>query len=141
MNALPFSRLMIAGGLAFGCLVSTCTASAPMPAPSSGSAQIPKVVLVADSIRSGIRARRGSLPVRKGRRGKHRCQRRRQRNVLRNLEEWVIREKPDIVHLNAGLHDLKVSRQTREYQVPIESIRSEPSKHSAGYPRKRHPPA
>ena len=120
MNALPFSRLMIAGGLAFGCLVSTCTASAPMPAPSSGSAQIPKVVLVGDSIRLGYahvvarflsgKAAVASIDVNGGDSG----------NVLRNLEEWVIREKPDIVHLNAGLHDLKVSRQTREYQVPID---------------------
>ena len=28
------------------------------------------------------------------------------RNVLAHLDEWVIRRNPDIVHLNAGLHDL-----------------------------------
>ena len=38
-------------------------------------------------------------------------------NVLRNLDEWVIREKPDVVHINAGLHDLK--RKGTTYQVPL----------------------
>jgi lysophospholipase L1-like esterase len=38
-------------------------------------------------------------------------------NVLRNLEEWVIKEKPDVVHVNAGLHDLK--RKDHSYQVPL----------------------
>lgn len=120
MSALPFSRLMIACGLAFGCPVLICTASVQRPAPSAGSAQIPKVVLVGDSIRLGYapvvarflsgKAAVASVDANGGDSG----------NVLRNLEEWVIREKPDIVHLNAGLHDLKVSRQTRKYQVPID---------------------
>ena len=39
------------------------------------------------------------------------------RNVLRNLADWIIKEKPDVVHINAGLHDLKVKDQS--YQVPI----------------------
>jgi len=38
-------------------------------------------------------------------------------NVLRNLDEWVIKEQPDIVHINAGLHDLKL--KDRSYQVPL----------------------
>lgn len=29
-------------------------------------------------------------------------------NVLKNLDEWVINEKPDVVHINTGLHDLKL---------------------------------
>ena len=38
-------------------------------------------------------------------------------NVLRNLDEWVLKEKPDVVHLNAGLHDLKL--KGTNYQVPL----------------------
>jgi len=38
-------------------------------------------------------------------------------NVLRNLEEWVIKENPDVVHINAGLHDLKL--KDAAYQVPL----------------------
>ena len=38
-------------------------------------------------------------------------------NVLRNLDEWVIKEQPDVVHINAGLHDLKL--KDKSYQVPL----------------------
>ena len=38
-------------------------------------------------------------------------------NVLKNLEEWVIKENPDVVHINAGLHDLKLTGKV--YQVPL----------------------
>jgi lysophospholipase L1-like esterase len=39
-------------------------------------------------------------------------------NVLRHLDEWVIKEKPDVVHLNAGLHDLKVLKE-KPHQVAL----------------------
>jgi len=38
-------------------------------------------------------------------------------NVLRNLDQWVLNEKPDVVHINAGLHDLKL--KDNSYQVPL----------------------
>jgi len=38
-------------------------------------------------------------------------------NVLKNLQEWVIKENPDVVHINAGLHDLKL--KDGAYQVPL----------------------
>jgi dienelactone hydrolase/lysophospholipase L1-like esterase len=41
-------------------------------------------------------------------------------NVLAHLDEWVIRQKPDVVHLNCGLHDLKRSRADGHYQVELE---------------------
>ena len=41
-------------------------------------------------------------------------------NVLAHLEEWVIQERPDLVHLNCGLHDLKRSKATGQHQVPLE---------------------
>ena len=28
-------------------------------------------------------------------------------NVLAHLDEWILSHRPDIVHLNCGLHDLK----------------------------------
>jgi isoamyl acetate esterase len=41
-------------------------------------------------------------------------------NVLANLNDWVIKRKPDVVHLNCGLHDLKtVARDERETVVPL----------------------
>jgi len=41
-------------------------------------------------------------------------------NVLAKLDDWVIARKPDIVHVNAGLHDLKKNRETGQLQVPLE---------------------
>jgi lysophospholipase L1-like esterase len=40
-------------------------------------------------------------------------------NVLNNLDEWVINENPDVVHINTGLHDLKL--KDKNYQVPLAS--------------------
>ncbi|MHB0935641.1 MAG: SGNH/GDSL hydrolase family protein [Armatimonadota bacterium] len=46
------------------------------------------------------------------------------RNVLANLDAWVIDLHPDIVHLNCGLHDLKREFATPEQtQVPLEEYR------------------
>jgi len=106
--------------LIIGSFVPACVVSIQSMAQSADPVPLPKVVLVGDSIRLGYapvvtrllsgKATVISVEANGGDSG----------NVLRNLEEWVIREKPDIVHLNAGLHDLKVSRQTRQYQVPID---------------------
>ncbi len=41
-------------------------------------------------------------------------------NVLKHLDEWVIRRHPDVVHFNAGLHDLKTDRKTGEKQVNLD---------------------
>jgi hypothetical protein len=38
-------------------------------------------------------------------------------NVLAHLDEWVLRQKPDVVHLNCGLHDLKRSGKDGHDQV------------------------
>jgi dienelactone hydrolase/lysophospholipase L1-like esterase len=81
---------------------------------------LPKVVLVGDSIRLGYaplvvkrlegKARVVSVEANGGDSD----------NVLKHLDEWVIGEKPAVVHLNCGLHDLKLSKKTKEHQVPLE---------------------
>ena len=38
-------------------------------------------------------------------------------NVLSNLEQWVIREKPAVVHFNCGIHDTKKFTATGKFQV------------------------
>ena len=120
MNLFRALKFLTASGIAAGCLVPACRASAQGPPRSADPARLPRVVLVGDSIRLGYapivarllsgKAAVISVEANGGDSG----------NVLRNLEEWVVREKPDIVHFNAGLHDLKVSRKAREYQVPID---------------------
>jgi len=42
-------------------------------------------------------------------------------NVLKHLDEWVIKAKPAVVHLNCGLHDLKKPKSTGAYQVGLDS--------------------
>jgi lysophospholipase L1-like esterase len=45
-------------------------------------------------------------------------------NVLLNLSQWVLKRQPDIVHVNAGLHDLKTDRyEGRDTVVPIAHYR------------------
>jgi lysophospholipase L1-like esterase len=78
---------------------------------------LPKVVLIGDSIRLGYAPFVAKMldgkaivvsPTPNGEDSS---------NVLKNLEEWVIKEKPDVVHFNAGLHDLKL--KDKSYQVPL----------------------
>lgn len=42
------------------------------------------------------------------------------RNVLKHLDEWVIREQPAVVHFNCGIHDTKKSKTTGTFQVSPE---------------------
>ena len=45
-------------------------------------------------------------------------------NVLKHLAEWVAQASPDVIHLNAGLHDIKRAYESVKRQVPIEQYRS-----------------
>jgi dienelactone hydrolase/lysophospholipase L1-like esterase len=84
------------------------------PAPGPG---LPKVVLVGDSIRLGYAPRVAArlegkaVVVSPPENGGDSA------NVLAHLDEWVLREKPDVVHLNCGLHDLKRARKDGSHQV------------------------
>jgi lysophospholipase L1-like esterase len=47
------------------------------------------------------------------------------RNVLEHLDEWVIQRDPDIVHLNAGLHDMaREAGPGPENRVPPDEYRT-----------------
>jgi lysophospholipase L1-like esterase len=88
--------------------------------PADPKPDLPKVVLVGDSIRLGYaplvakrlegKARVVSVEANGGDSA----------NVLKHLDEWVIAEKPAVVHLNCGLHDLKLAKKTKQHQVPLE---------------------
>jgi lysophospholipase L1-like esterase len=41
-------------------------------------------------------------------------------NVLKHLDEWVIRERPTVVHFNCGIHDTKKFLATGKFQVSPE---------------------
>jgi dienelactone hydrolase len=39
--------------------------------------------------------------------------------VLQNLDTWLRDQKPAVIHLNCGLHDLKLDKKTRKHQVEL----------------------
>ena len=41
-------------------------------------------------------------------------------NLLKHLQQWVLREKPAVVHFNCGIHDTKKFRATGKFQVAPE---------------------
>ncbi len=45
------------------------------------------------------------------------------RNVLMMLDEWAITQSPALVHINAGLHDIRRDRQSGEVRVPLAEYR------------------
>ena len=40
--------------------------------------------------------------------------------TLKGLDRWLTDAKPDVVHFNCGLHDLKLDKKMKTYQVPLE---------------------
>ena len=82
--------------------------------------ELPKVVLIGDSIRIGYapivtKKLDGQAVV-----VSHKDNGGDSGNILKNLDAWVIKEQPALVHLNCGLHDLKKDRKTGKYQVSLE---------------------
>src|SRR5262245_46150553 len=94
-------------------------AVAPLAArqPPAANPLPPKVVLIGDSIRLGYaplvakKLEAKAVVVSPPPNGGDSA------NVLKNLGEWVLREKPDLVHFNCGLHDLKLAKATKVHQV------------------------
>jgi dienelactone hydrolase/lysophospholipase L1-like esterase len=88
-----------------------------LPAFAADTPALPKVVLIGDSIRLGYaplvakRLAGQAVVVSPAANGGD------SGNVLAHLDEWVLRERPDVVHFNCGLHDLKRDRKSGQYQV------------------------
>jgi lysophospholipase L1-like esterase/dienelactone hydrolase len=115
MKLVRITALLLVGRLFPICAVSTRSI-----AQSTSPAPLPKVVLVGDSIRMGYAPVVARLLAGKAIVISAEANGGDSANVRNHLQEWVVREEPDIVHFNAGLHDLKVSRQTRQFQVPVD---------------------
>ena len=103
-------------------VVGLLTASPPSrgQADASPGPGLPRVVLVGDSIRLGYAARVAerlagkAVVISPPENGGDSA------NVLAHLDEWVLRQKPDVVHLNCGLHDLKRSKTDGHHQVELD---------------------
>jgi lysophospholipase L1-like esterase/dienelactone hydrolase len=91
----------------------------PVRAADPPQPPLPKVVLIGDSIRLGyapLVARKlagQAVVVSPAANGGD------SNNVVKHLDEWMLREKPDVVHLNCGLHDLKQSKRDQRFQVDL----------------------
>jgi dienelactone hydrolase/lysophospholipase L1-like esterase len=83
------------------------------------AADLPTVVLLGDSIRLGYAPLVARRLEGKARVVSPEANGGDSRNALAHAAQWVAREKPDLVHFNAGLHDLKVDRATGRHQIPI----------------------
>ena len=107
--------LVIAGLIVFGPALAFA-----QDQPSAEGKRLPKVVLVGDSIRlsyaeavSRQLAGKAVVVSPKANGGDS-------SNVLKHLDAWVIREQPDIVHFNCGIHDTKKFTKTGKFQVSPE---------------------
>jgi lysophospholipase L1-like esterase len=104
----------------FGIGLLAASSTAQGQANTTPGSGIPRVVLVGDSIRlgyaAGVAARLEgkAVVISPPENGGDSA------NILTHLEEWVIRQKPDVVHLNCGLHDLKRSRTDGHHQVELD---------------------
>ncbi len=105
--------------IAILCLLSVCATHthAQSPAPGKASLTLPKVVLIGDSIRLSYaptvieELKDQAVVVSPKPNGGDSSK------VLKNLEAWVIREQPDLVHFNCGIHDTKKFLATGDFQI------------------------
>ncbi len=111
MKSLRYGSVLLIGlALAAGRL-----AAAQLSAPPA----LPKIVLIGDSIRGGYGPRVAQLLQGKARVVSPEPNGGDSGNVLKALDVWLAQEKPDIVHFNCGLHDLKVSKENGRHQVEL----------------------
>lgn len=95
------------------------TISVPVTSAQTAAKELPRVVLVGDSIRLGYaplvakRLEGIAVVISANENGED------SRNVLKNFGDWVVKQKPDVVQINCGLHDLKINSQSKLYQVPL----------------------
>ena len=93
----------------------------PLLAQPAQPAELPRVLLLGDSIRMGyapLVAKKldgVAIVVHPGRE-----QGGDTTTTLKNLDKWTAGSKPALIHWNNGLHDLKRSRDTKAHQVPLE---------------------
>ncbi len=104
-------------------MIATWFAACCLSVGPADGPELPVVVLVGDSIRLGYgpivaerlrgRARVVGSPENAGD----------SRNVLAHLDEWAIRDRPAVVHFNAGLHDIKLDPASGSHQVELPEYR------------------
>jgi lysophospholipase L1-like esterase len=90
----------------------------------SGRVIMKRVVLIGDSIRKGYE-RTVKLALRREARvwaPEENCGP--SYRIYENIEEWIVAEEPDIVHINCGLHDTRRDLNAKKPWVPIETYKT-----------------
>lgn len=102
-------------------LLSLAASALAQDATQPAATQIlPKVVLLGDSVRehyapfvAEVLAGKATVVTPKANGGDS-------AKLLKNLDEWAVEERPDVVHFNCGIHDTKRDQKTGRYNVPPE---------------------
>jgi len=79
---------------------------------------LPKVVLLGDSVREGYAPFVAELLAGKATVVTPKANGRDTGTLLTNLNDWAIKEQPDVIHFNCGIHDTKKINATGKYNVP-----------------------
>lgn len=103
------------------CLVALIAAPplARAQPPAGAKADLPRVVLIGDSIRMGYaplvakRLEGRAVIVSPKANGGDSS------NVLKHLDAWAVQNQPVVIHFNCGLHDLKKLKKDGTYQVDL----------------------
>lgn len=87
---------------------------------SAAEPALPKVVLIGDSIRMSyaptvIQQLEGKAVI-----AQPKANGGDSSNVVKHLAEWAVKEQPDVVHFNCGIHDTKKDKKTGAFQVSPE---------------------
>jgi lysophospholipase L1-like esterase len=98
--------------LAFGAFAFTAVAQ------DAAKSNLPKVVLLGDSIREHYAPVVAELLAGKATVVTPKANGRDTVTLLQKLDEWAVKEQPDVVHFNCGIHDTKKNQKTGEYAVP-----------------------
>jgi len=86
-----------------------------------GESRIKKVFLIGDSIRIGYQpfVKKNLKDITEVLSPEENCET--SLKILKNLENWIDNHEFDIVHINCGLHDIKVEKERGINFIPIES--------------------
>jgi dienelactone hydrolase/lysophospholipase L1-like esterase len=81
---------------------------------------LPKVALIGDSIRQGYAPLVAKRLAGRAVVISHAANGGDSANVVKHLDEWIIKEQPALVHFNCGLHDLKFAKSDKKFQIDLE---------------------
>ena len=81
---------------------------------------LPKVVLLGDSVREGYAPIVAELLADRAVVVTPKANGRDTGTLLKNLDDWAVKEQPAVIHFNCGIHDTKRDQKTGKYNVPPE---------------------